>query len=102
MSKRLYVGNLPYAMTTDALKSLFSSCGSIVNAKIIMDRETNKSKGFGFVEFSSDEEGAKAIDTLNGKDVGGRPLKVTPATAEQDRPVGGRRFGGSREGGFRR
>lgn len=102
MSKRLYVGNLSYTMTSDDLKSAFSACGNVVSAKVIMDRETNRSKGFGFVEFTTDDEGKKAIETMNGKDVGGRNLKVTEANSQQDRPVGGNRFGGSREGGFRR
>lgn len=102
MSKRLYVGNLPFTLTNDDLKAAFKSFGTIVNARIIMDRETNRSKGFGFVEFTTDDEGKTAIETMNGKDVGGRALKVTAANAEQDRPVGGRRFGGSRDGGFRR
>ncbi len=102
MGKRLYVGNLSYSMTSDDLKSAFSACGNVVSAKVIMDRETNRSKGFGFVEFTTDEEGAKAIETMNGKDVAGRTLKVTEANSQQDRPVSGNRFGGSREGGFRR
>lgn len=102
MSKRLYVGNLSYTMTSDDLKSAFSACGNVVSARVIIDRETNRSKGFGFVEFSSDEEGKKAIETMNGKDVSGRALKVTEANSQQDRPVGGNRFGGNREGGFHR
>ncbi len=102
MTKRLYVGNLPYSMTSDELKTAFSSCGNVVSARVIMDRETHRSKGFGFVEFTNDEEGKRALDTMNGKDVAGRKLKVTEANSQQDRPVGGNRFGGPRVGGFRK
>lgn len=102
MSKRLYVGNLSYSLTSKDLEEAFRKVGEVVSAKIIMDRETNQSKGFGFVEMASDDLGATAIESLNGKEVGGRAMKVTAANPAQDRPVSGNRFGGNREGGFGR
>ncbi len=102
MSKRLYVGNLPYTFESKDLETLFETYGKVVSVRIVIDRESGKSKGFGFVEMTTDDEGKLAITKLHGKDVGGRPLKVTEATPEQDRPVGGNRFGGSRAGGFRK
>lgn len=102
MSKRLYVGNLSYSLRNDELIGAFRAAGEVVSAKIIMDRETNRSKGFAFVEMATEDEGAKAIEILDGKELAGRPLKVTAANPQQDRPVGGNRFGGNREGGFSR
>ncbi len=102
MSKRLYVGNLPYAFGPKDLETLFDQYGKVVSVKIVMDKGTGQSKGFGFVEMTTDEEGKLALSKLHGKDIGGRALKVTEATPEQDRPVSGNRFGGSRAGGFRK
>jgi RNA recognition motif-containing protein len=102
MSKRLYVGNLSYSIKSQDLEEAFRKIGEVVSAKVIMDRDSGQSKGFGFVEMATDEMGVAAIETLNGKEVGGRALKVTAANPAQDRPVGGNRFGGSREGGFNR
>lgn len=103
MSKRLYVGNLSYSLKTSELEEVFRQVGEVVSVKIINDRDTGRSKGFAFVEMASDELGAKAIETLNGKDVGGRALKVTEANPRPERPAGsGNRFGGNREGGFSR
>lgn len=101
MSKRLYVGNLSYTLKSAELEEVFRGVGEVVSAKVITDMETGRSKGFGFVEMASDEQGVAAIETLNGKDVGGRPLKVTAANPRPERPAGGNRFGGNREGGFR-
>jgi len=76
MSKSIYVGNLPFAFGNEQLGSLFAEFGEVKNAKVISDRDTNRSKGFGFVEMDNDEAAAKAIQELNGKNVGGRPLRV--------------------------
>ena len=79
MGKRLYVGNLSYSMTDDDLQQLFSACGTVVSAQVIMDRSVGRSKGFGFVEMNSDEESQAAITALNGKEIEGRPLTVNEA-----------------------
>ena len=92
MAKKLYVGGLPYATTDTELKEAFSQAGSVASATIIMDKMTGRSKGFGFVEMSSDEEAQAAIDLWNGKDFGGRALTVNEARPKEDRPR--RDFGG--------
>lgn len=79
MATRLYVGGLPYSTTQDALQNAFSQAGSVVSATIIMDKMSGRSKGFGFVEMSSDEEAQKAIEMFNGKDFEGRTLTVNEA-----------------------
>ncbi|MEM1433673.1 MAG: RNA-binding protein [Pseudomonadota bacterium] len=79
---KLYVGNLPWSVTEQELSDLFAPMGDVSSAKVITDRETGRSRGFGFVELS-DEAGRRAIDELNGKDMGGRSLKVNEA---QDKP----------------
>ena len=95
MGKKLYVGNLPFSVNDDTLKSVFSEAGNVESAKVIIDRASGRSKGFGFVEMGSDDEAQAAISTLNGKDVDGRPLRVSEA-----RPMeGGREGGGPRGGG---
>lgn len=86
MAKRLYVGGLPYSSTEDDIKQSFSEAGSVVSVAIISDRMTGRSKGFGFVEMSTDEEGDKAIDMFHGKDFGGRTLTVNEAKPKEDRP----------------
>ncbi|GMO16597.1 MAG: RNA-binding protein [Termitinemataceae bacterium] len=83
MSKKLYVGNLSWQSTEDALKSYFSGFGNVLSARIITDRESGRSKGFGFIEMSSDAEASAAIDGTNGKDFEGRQLRVNEA---QDKP----------------
>lgn len=103
MSKRLYVGNLPYSFTSQDLENLFREVGDVLSAKIILDRENGRSKGFAFVEMASEELGARAISTLHDKEVGGRSMKVTAANPRPERPAGtGHRFGGERQGGFSR
>jgi len=92
MSANLYVGNLPYRMTGEELTELFASYGEVVSAKVVMDRETGRSRGFGFVEMSGDDQAQKAIDSLNQKDFQGRMLKVNLAKPREDRPP---RSGGS-------
>ena len=85
MAKKLYVGNLPYSATEDDLKDHFSQAGSVDSANIITDKFSGRSKGFGFVEMSSDEEAQKAIDMLNGKDFDGRNLTVNEARPMEPR-----------------
>ena len=79
MSKKLYVGSLSYDTTEDSLKDLFSKAGKVESASIIIDKISGRSKGFGFVEMSTDEEAKKAIETLNGKELDGRTLMVDEA-----------------------
>lgn len=96
MGNKLYVGNLSYQTTDDSLNSLFASFGTVVSAKIIFDRDSGSSKGFGFVEMGSEEEAAAAIEGTNGKEVDGRQIRVNPAMDKpsRDRPSGGRGGGG--------
>ena len=88
MSKNLYVGNLPFSTSEDQLHELFASQGEVVSAKIIMDRDTGRPRGFGFVEMAQAEDAEKAIQNLDGRDFMGRSLKVNMA---QPRDGGGRR-----------
>jgi RNA recognition motif-containing protein len=94
MGKKLYVGNLPFSATDESLQEMFAQSGSVTSAKIIMDRDTGRSKGFGFVEMSSDQEASDAIQKLNGQSVGGRAITVAearPVTPREDRGGGGGR-----------
>lgn len=93
MAKKLYVGGLSYNTSEDTLKSTFQEAGSVESAAIIIDKMTGRSKGFGFVEMSSDEEAQKAIDMFNGKELEGRNLTVNEARPMEERP---------RQGGFNR
>lgn len=86
MAKKLYVGGLPYSTTEDELREAFAQAGSVDSASIIMDRMSGRSKGFGFVEMTSDEEAQKAIELWNGKDFGGRTLTVNEARPMEERP----------------
>jgi RNA recognition motif-containing protein len=86
MANKLFVGSLAWATTDDSLKDFFGQAGTVTSATVIMDRETNRSKGFGFVEMSSDDEAKKAIDQLNGKDLDGRPVVVSEARPREERP----------------
>ena len=86
MTKKLYVGGLPYSTTDAELKDAFAQAGAVVSAVVIMDKMSGRSKGFGFVEMSSDEEAQKAIDSFNGKDFGGRTLTVNEARPMEERP----------------
>jgi RNA recognition motif-containing protein len=85
MGSKLYVGNLPYSITEDSLKNHFASAGSVTSVKIITDRETGRSKGFGFVEMDSDASAEKAISSLDGKEVDGRAIRVTEAKPQEPR-----------------
>ena len=101
MGKKLYVGNLGYGVSNSDLQQLFEEFGTVQSAQVIMDRDTGRSKGFGFVEMSSDAEAQAAIDTLNGKNVDGRNLTVNEAKPREERGGGGRGgFGGGRGGGY--
>jgi len=85
VGRKLYVGNLPYSANDQTLSQLFSQCGSVASAQVIMDRDSGRSKGFGFVEMSSDAEAASAIQQLNGKDCDGRALTVNEARPQAPR-----------------
>ena len=100
MSKKLYVGNLPFSVTEDSLTSVFSQSGSVETVRVITDRATGRSKGFGFVEMATDEDASKAIADLHGKEVEGRALVVNEARPEERRSGGGGGgFGGGGGGG---
>jgi len=98
MGKKLYVGNLPYNTNDADLEQLFAQHGTVESAQVIIDKMSGRSKGFGFVEMSNDQEAQAAIGALNGKDFGGRALTVNEAKPREDRG-GGPRGGGSRGGG---
>jgi RNA recognition motif-containing protein len=101
MGKKLYVGNLAYSVNEDSLKQLFGKCGSVESARVITDRDSGRSKGFAFVEMSTDDEAANAIRDLGGQDLEGRQINVSEAKPQEPRSGGGgdsRRGGG---GGFR-
>ena len=95
MGRKLYVGNLPFSATEEDISTKFSQCGTVESAKLITDRDTGRSKGFGFVEMSGDNEAAAAISALNGKEYRGRALTVNEARPREDRGGGG---GGGRGG----
>jgi cold-inducible RNA-binding protein len=94
MNKKLYVGGLPYSFDNHKLETLFSESGTVISAKVIMDRDTGRSKGFGFVEMGSAEEAKQAIKQLNGSVQDGKTITVNEAKPERERTGGGRGFGG--------
>lgn len=98
MGKKLYAGNLPYAVTSESLREMFAAFGTVESAEVIMDKYSGNSKGFGFVEMSNDTEATEAIKSLNGKDMDGRALTVNEARPKTERSGGGG-FGGGRGGG---
>jgi RNA recognition motif-containing protein len=98
MSKKLYVGNLAFQTTSQDLQQLFAQAGTVESASVIEDRDTGQSKGFAFVEMSTDQEAAAAIEQFNGKEVAGRALKVNEARPRENRSGGGG-YGGNRSGG---
>jgi cold-inducible RNA-binding protein len=103
MSMKLYVGNLAFATSSQDLQELFAQAGTVESASVVEDRETGRSRGFGFVEMSSKEEGDAAISQFDGKEVGGRALKVNEAKPREPRSGGGGGrggFGGGRGGGY--
>ena len=99
MGKKLYVGNLAYSVTDGTLEQMFAPYGSVQSVQVIMDRDTGRSKGFGFIEMGSDDEAQAAIAALNGANVDGRNLTVNEAKPREDRGGGGRGgYGGGRGG----
>jgi len=96
MATNLFIGGISYQSTDDDLAQHFASAGTVASAKIITDRESGRSKGFGFVEMSSDEEAKKAIETLDGSELNGRSISVSEARPREERPR--RDFGGDRGG----
>jgi RNA recognition motif-containing protein len=96
MGKKLYVGNLGYSVSSSTLQQLFAAHGTVASAEVITDRSTGQSKGFGFVEMSSDAEAQAAIAALNGKEHDGRMLTVNEAKPREERGGGGHGFGGGR------
>jgi RNA recognition motif-containing protein len=100
MAKNIYVGNLVWDATHDDLLNLFQEYGQVVRTQVISDRETGRSRGFGFVEMSNDAEAQKAIEALNGTDYNGRPLTVNEARPREDQGGRGGRPGGGGRGGY--
>ncbi len=97
MANKIFVGSLAYTATDDDLAQFFAAAGTVVSAKVIIDRDTNRSKGFGFVEMSNDDEAKVAVDTLNGKDLNGREVALSEARPQAPREP--RSFGGGGGGG---
>lgn len=102
MGAKLYVGNLPFGITDDQLSEHFAQAGAITSTAVISDRATGRSRGFGFVEFGSDEDAQKAIEMFHGQDFQGRNLVVNEARERQERTGGGSGGFRPRDGGFRR
>src|SRR5690348_5714097 len=100
MAKNIYVGNLVWECTADDLLALFQAHGTVARAQVITDRETGRSRGFGFVEMNDDAEAQKAIEALNGADFKGRPLTVNEAKPREERSGGGGGGGGGGRGGY--
>lgn len=103
MSTKLYVGNLAFQTTSEELQELFAQAGTVESASVVEDRMTGRSRGFAFVEMATKEEANSAIEQFNGKEVGGRALKVNEAKPRENRGGGGgggRGFGGNRGGGY--
>lgn len=101
----IYVGNMSYSMSEDDLREAFAAYGAVTSARLVMDRESGRPKGFGFVEMSNDNEANAAIEALNGKEIGGRELKVNEARPREERPrrsFGSGGGGGNGGGGNRR
>lgn len=99
MATKLYVGSLAYSVNDDQLKELFAAAGTVTSAQVIVDRDSNQSKGFGFVEMSTDDEAKEAIKLLNGKEIDGRAIVVNEARPKEDRSGGGGGGGGYNRGG---
>ena len=100
MSTKLYVGNLSYKLNNSELEQLFAPHGTVESAHVIIDRDTGRSKGFGFVEMGSAQQAQAAISALHGKEIDGRSLTVNEARPREERPAGGFGGGGKRGGGF--
>jgi RNA recognition motif-containing protein len=97
MGKKLYIGNLSYSVDSNQLADLFAQVGNVQSSNVIMDRETGRSKGFGFVEMSEDSEAQAVIQKFNGSELGGRAMNISEAKPQAPREAGG---GGGRGGGF--
>lgn len=100
MATKLFVGSLAYSVTDQELEEFFAAAGNVASAKVIMDRETNRSKGFGFVEMGSDEEAKAAIDQLNGKELNGRAIAIDEAKPQENRERRSFGGGGGNGGGY--
>lgn len=100
MGKKLYVGNLPYAVADRDLEEMFAPFGAVRSAQVIIDRDTGRSKGFGFVEMETDNDAQAAISGMNGKEIEGRALTVNEARPKEGGGGGGRGFGGGGGGGY--
>ena len=98
MGNKLYVGNLPFSTTEDSLRDAFGQCGTVTDVMIAVDRQTGRSRGFGFVTFSNDEEANAAVGKLHGQDMDGRSIQVNEARPREDRPQGGGGGGGGYRG----
>lgn len=99
MAKKIYVGNLSFSVTDDELMQAFASFGNVTSARVVMDRMTGRSKGFGFVEIEDDGAADEAVNKMNGQTIAGRPVRVSEAKPQEDRPRGPRRDGGGFGGG---
>jgi cold-inducible RNA-binding protein len=97
--KNLYVGNLPHSTTETELRNVFEPHGAVEKVTLVTDRETGRSRGFGFVEMTNATDADKAVAALNGTELGGRTLTINEAKPKADRPKGGQRFGGGGGGG---
>lgn len=98
MAKKIYVGNLSFSVTDDELQQAFTSFGNVLSARVVMDKMSGRSKGFGFVEIEEDSSADEAISKMDGQTIAGRPVRVSEAKPQEDRP---RRSGGGGGGGFR-
>lgn len=98
-TQNLFIGSLAYATTDDSLKAFFETIGPVSSARVITDRDSGRSKGFGFVEFENDEDNQKAIDQLNDKELDGRTITVNLARPKEDRPRRDFNGGGNNDGG---
>lgn len=102
MAKKIYVGNLAFSVNDEELQQAFSSFGNVISARIVIDKMSGRSKGFGFVEIEEDAGADEAINKMNGQEIGGRPVRVSEAKPQEDRPrrEGGGFGGGGGRGGF--
>lgn len=98
MSQNLFIGSLAYATTDDSLKAFFETIGEVTSARVVTDRDSGRSKGFGFVEFADEANNQKAVDDLNGKELDGRAINVNLARPKEDRPRRDFNGGGDRGG----
>jgi cold-inducible RNA-binding protein len=100
MAKKIYVGNLSFSVTDDELQQAFASFGNVLSARVVMDKMSGRSKGFGFVEIEQDSGADEAVSKMDGQTIAGRPVRVSEAKPQEDRPRGPRREGGGAGGGY--